>query len=81
MHPEMPLPLSFEEHRELGQEVKRTGARLRELAALIENVYGPQNQAAFTFQRLTEYMDRLTGDLQAQAAQDLPDRDARGLYR
>ena len=80
MRPETFLPLTLEEHRELGLELKKASARLRELAALVQTVYGPQNQAAFTFQRLTDSLDRLCGDLQAQANEDLPGFNTDGLY-
>jgi hypothetical protein len=80
MRPETSFPLTLEEHRELGREIKRASARLRELEALVQDVYGPQNQAAFTFQRLTACMDRLVADLQAQAAEDLAGSNVEGLY-
>jgi len=80
MRAETQHPLTLEEHRDLGLEIKTTQARLREVAALVEGVYGPNNQAAFTFHRLMESMDRLCGDLQAQAAADLPGFDVDGFY-
>jgi hypothetical protein len=80
MRLETPLPLTLEEHREMGREIKAASARLREFAALVEGVYGPQNQAAFTFHRIVESMDRLCGDLQAQAAADLPGFNVEGFY-
>ena len=81
MLPRASVPLTLDEHRELGNEIKKAHARLGELAALVQSVYGPQNQAAFTFQRMMEYMDRLVGDLQAQAAEDLPGFNVDGIYQ
>jgi len=81
MLPETSLPLTLDEHRELGKEIKSTHARLRELATLVMDVYGPQNQAAFTFQHLSECMERLLGDLQAQAGEDLPGHNVDGFYK
>jgi len=80
MRSETSLPLTIEEHRELGREIRKVNAQLREFAVLVNQVYGPQNQAAFSFQRLTECMDRLAADLQAQAAADLPGFDVNGFY-
>jgi len=71
MQPDTPQPLTREEHLELGRELKRMRTRLNELAALVVDVYGPQNHAAFTFQKIVEALDTLSADLEAQAAQDL----------
>jgi hypothetical protein len=73
-------PLTLEEHRELALEIKSAHARLHELALLVEGVYGPQNQAAFTFHRMLETMERLCGDMQAQAHTDLPGYPVDGFY-
>jgi hypothetical protein len=80
MRPQMPVPLTLEEHMELGRELRQTRARLHELSLVVTDVYGPRNQAAFTFQKLAEAMDRLCGDLEAQAAEDLPGQSVAGLY-
>jgi hypothetical protein len=53
---------------------------MRELCQLVVNVYGPNNQAAFTFQKAAEAVDRLCNDLQAQAAQDYPGYPIGSLY-
>jgi hypothetical protein len=72
MRRESLVPLTLEEHRELGAEIRATAARLKELADVVIGVYGPNNQAAFGFQRLVETLERLQKDLQAQASRDLP---------
>jgi len=53
---------------------------MRELCGLVVSVYGPNNQSAFQFQKATEILDRLRGDLQAQAGADLPGFDVHGYY-
>ena len=79
MRPQTPVPLTLEEHRELSQELLRTRSRLRELAAMIADVYGAQNRAASAFQQLTEDVDQLCGALEAQAVEDVPGMRSR-LY-
>jgi hypothetical protein len=81
MPPESALPLTLPEHRELGLEIKRTVARLHELERLVGSVYGPNNQASFSFAKAVEAIDRLQADLESQAAQDLPGFLVGGLYR
>jgi hypothetical protein len=80
MHPETPLPLTLEEHRELARELRSHNARLRALCQMVVSVYGPNNHAAFTFQRAAEAVDRLCNDMQAQAAQDYPGYPISSLY-
>jgi hypothetical protein len=80
MRPKSPVPLTVEEHRELGAEMRSTNARLQELCKLVVSVYGPQTQAAFSFLKMADQMNRLCQDLQAQAAKDLPDYPVDGLY-
>ena len=80
MRPQTPLPLTMEEHTELGRELLLTRARIRELCELVVGVYGPQNRAAFSFQKASDALDRLCVDLQAQAVEDLPDYKLDGLY-
>ena len=80
MRPQTPLPLTMEEHTELGRELVSTRARMRELCALVLGVYGPQNRAAFSFQKVTDALDRLCEDMQAQAVEDLPAYKLDGLY-
>jgi hypothetical protein len=70
MHSEMPLPLTAEEHRELGSEINAATARLQGLCHLVVNVYGPNNRAAFSFIKALEALDRLETDLRAQSEAD-----------
>jgi hypothetical protein len=81
MNSATPRPLTLEEHRELGLEIRAASARLRELSRLVASVYGPNNRAAFSFLKVTEAMDRLLSDLETQALQDLPGSPAASFYR
>jgi hypothetical protein len=74
------LPLTRDEHYELGRELRAMSARMRELCGLVVSVYGPNNQSAFQFEKATAVLDRLRGDMQAQAEADLPGFDVRGYY-
>ena len=80
MRPGNPIPLTLEEHRELGSEVRIARERMRQLCDLVVGVYGPNNQAAFTFLKVVEALDRLGKDMQAQASQDLPGYPTDRLY-
>ena len=80
MRPQTLVPLTLEEHRELGRELRSTNARLQELCKVVVGVYGPNTQAAFTFLKVADSLDRLCQDLQAQAAQDLPGVPVDGIY-
>ena len=79
MRPQTPVPLTLEEHTELGQELRRTRLRLHELCSVIEDVYGAHNRAAFSFRKVIETMDRLVGDMESQSAADHPGHKV-GLY-
>ncbi len=70
MRPEAPNPLTLEEHRQLGKELRAANARLHQLCDLLVSVYGPNNRAAFSFQKATEAMDRLCADMETQATKD-----------
>jgi hypothetical protein len=72
MRPAESIPLTLDEHRELGAELRRSRARIQELCTLIAEVYGPNNQAAFSFSKAAEALERLCIDMQTQAARDLP---------
>ena len=76
----MPGPLTLEEHRELAAEMRSVNARLHELCKVVVGVYGPNTQAAFSFMKASEQVERLCQDLQAQAAKDLPGYPVDGLY-
>ena len=80
MRPQTPVPLTFEEHTQLGRELRLTRARLHELSSVVMDAYGPRNQAAFGLQKIAEAMDRLCNDLEAQASLDLPGQHVTGLY-
>jgi hypothetical protein len=81
MAAEFPLPLTLEEHRELGQEIKSTTIRFRELKSLVVSVYGRNSLAAFNFEKVVESLERLQEDMGAQAAQDLAGMEIDGIYR
>jgi hypothetical protein len=74
------VPLTLEEHRELGREMKQTAKRLRVLCALVVDMYGPQSRASFSFLRTMEELDRLNQELQTQAMRDLPGYPSNDLY-
>jgi hypothetical protein len=80
MDPENLIPLTLDEHRELGREMKAATIRLRSLCDLIVNVYGLNNPAAFSFLKAMEAMDRLNADLASQASRDLPGIQPGDLY-
>jgi hypothetical protein len=80
MRPQTPVPLTLEEHAELGRELRQNRLRLHELCSVIVDVYGANNRAAFTFRKVIESMDRLAGDMEAQAAADHPGNQVAGLY-
>jgi hypothetical protein len=80
MRPETSTPLTLEEHRELSREIRAARARLRELCNVVVSVYGPNNRAAFSFLKITDGMDRLCQDLQAQVSQDYRGHDVDDLY-
>jgi hypothetical protein len=60
--------------------MRSVNARLQELCKVVVSVYGPNAQAAFTFLKVAEQINRLCQDLQAQAAKDLPGFPIDGLY-
>jgi hypothetical protein len=60
--------------------MRAVNARLQELCRMVVSVYGPNNQAAFTFLKVADSMHRLCQDLKSQAARDLPGHPADGLY-
>jgi hypothetical protein len=74
-------PLSFEEHRDLGDELQKTRQRLLQLSRVVLDAYGANNRCAFAFEKLNEAMERLDEELARQAVADWPGKDADGLYR
>jgi hypothetical protein len=79
MRPQTLVPLTLEEHAELSHELRRIRLRLNELSAMVGGIYGPQNRATFAFQKVNEELYRLCGEMETQAAADLPERQGR-LY-
>jgi hypothetical protein len=47
---------------------------------VVSEVYGPNNQAAFSFSKAADALDRLCVDMQAQAARDWPGYHTDGFY-
>ena len=80
MRPAESIPLTVQEHRELGAELRKARTRIHELGALVTEVYGTNNQAAFSFSKASEALERLCADMQAQAALDWPDYRTDGFY-
>lgn len=80
MRPETSNPLTLNEHRQLGQELRATNRRLRQLCDMMVGVYGPNNRAAFTFMKLAEAMERVCKDMEAQASHDLPGYSSENFY-
>ena len=80
MRPETSNPLTLAEHRQLGTELRATNTRLQQLCSLVVSVYGPNNRAAFSFQKAAEAMDRLCKDLESQAARDVAGYSAESFY-
>jgi hypothetical protein len=80
MRPETLFPLTLDEHRELGRELKLAGARLRELERLVTSVYGPNSRASFSFIKAAEAVERLQQEMDTQAQADHPGFSTDGLY-
>ena len=80
MHRDTLNPLTFEEHRELAQELRRTRARMIQLFSVVAGVYGQQNLSTFAFTKVNEALDRVVGELAAQAEVDYPGANAGHLY-
>ena len=74
-------PLTYDEHRQLGQEIQKARQRLLELAKVVQQVYGPHNRSSSAFQKLNEAMERLCAELGCQAVDDCPGKNAGELYR
>jgi len=74
------IPLTIDEHRELGREMKATAQRLRVLCELVVSVYGPANRVSFSFLKALEAIELLEQDLATQAMHDLPGYPSNDLY-
>jgi dihydrodipicolinate synthase/N-acetylneuraminate lyase len=80
MRPAESIPLTLEEHRELGDALRKARVRIQELGALVAEVYGTNSQAAFSFAKAAEALDRLCVDMQTQAVRDWPGFHTDGFY-
>ena len=80
MRPDRADPFTFDEHRDLAGELRSARAKLRELCAMVSEVYGPDHRAALAFVKTLESLEQLCAELRVQAAQDCPDGDTTGLY-
>jgi len=78
---EPPARLSFDEHRDLSRELRKTHLRLLELCNLIADVYGAGNPSSVAFRGAAETIGQLRDHLGRQAAEDWPARLAGDLYR
>jgi hypothetical protein len=74
-------PLTLEEHRELGDEILKTRARLMSHTNLMVSVYGPHSRAAASFEETRAAMEKLCSELQNQAEHDCPGLNAASFYR
>jgi hypothetical protein len=74
-------PLTFEEHRDLGQELQQTRRRLLQLSRMVLDVYGANNRCSFAFEKVVDAVDRLAEELASQALADCPGKEAERLYR
>jgi hypothetical protein len=74
-------PLSFEEHRDLGQELQKTRRHLLQLSRMVLDVYGASNRCSFDFEKVNEAVVTLIEELARQAAADCPGMDVDELYR
>ena len=74
-------PLTFEEHRELGEEIQKTRKRLLQLSRMLLEAYGTNNRSAFECEKLNEAIVQLMRELAKQAVADCPGRQAEGLYQ
>ena len=72
--------LTLQEHLELSQEIKHCVARLRPLAELVVEVYGPGSRPGVSFLTAMSILERLNRELREQAAADLPPGAGGGLY-
>ena len=78
---EPPARLTFEEHRDLSRELRKTHLRLLELCNLAVDVYGSANPSCVAFRSAAEAVGKLRDQLRDQAEQDWPARLAGDLYR
>ena len=72
--------LNIEEHAELGSELRKASARLRQLCGLVVGVYGPESLPSLGFLRTIDAIERLRAEMEVQAAQDLQRYVEKNLY-
>ena len=80
METEPPARLSFDEHRDLSRELRKTHLRLLELCNLAADVYGSTNPSSVAFRGAAEAVGKLRDHMRGQAAEDWPSRFAGDLY-
>ena len=73
-------PLSFEEHRDMAQEMLTTRSKLLELSNVAVSIYGPQSRPGFSFQVMIDALDRVCAEMRAQAELDCPGLGAGAFY-
>ena len=78
---EPPARLTFEEHRDLSRELRKTHLCLLELCNLVADVYGSENPASLALRTAAEAVGRSRDQLRDRAADDWPSRLAGDLYR
>jgi hypothetical protein len=74
MGPEPTARLTFEEHREVSRELRKTHLRLLELSNLVTDLYGSENLSSLAFRTAAEAVGRLRDQMRHQAANDWPSR-------
>ena len=72
--------LNIEEHTQLGAELKKASARLRQLCGLVVNMYGSESLPALHFLRTMDAVERLRAEMEVQAAHDLQRYSEKNLY-
>jgi hypothetical protein len=72
--------LNIDEHAQLGDELRKTSTRLRQLCGLVADVYGSESMPAVSFVRTIDAIERLRAEMEVQAAQDLQRYAEKNLY-
>jgi hypothetical protein len=72
--------LNLEEHGQLGDELRKTSIRLRQLCGLVTDVYGSNSLPSVSFVRTIDAIERLRAEMEVQAAQDLQRYAEKNLY-
>ena len=77
MGPEPTARLTFEEHREVSRELRKTHLRLLELSNLVTDLYGSENLSSLAFRTAAEAVGRLRDQMRHQAARRIHDPQIR----